>query len=147
MERSLLVLLAVALMLAMPVLPAGAAPHRAPAATATPLPPEDPAITLIARKQFVAWQAASVNRDLYTDALNDMMTLDKMAGVSKALGLLGPLEQVVWAGPAIAKDVPAGSKTYVYHMLCADGQVYMEFSIEPTGKLAGLLFRNNPADF
>lgn len=147
MKRSLFVLLAAALMLAMPVLPAGAAPHKVPAAAATPLPPEDPAITLIARKQFVAWQVASLNRDLYTDEMNGLMTPDKVTETSKALAQLGALEHAVWAGPATADDVPAGSKTYLYHMLCAGGQVYMEFSIEPTGKLAGMLFRDNLTDF
>jgi hypothetical protein len=147
MKRSLLVLLAAALMLAMPVFPVGAAPHRVPVATATPLPPEDPAITLIARKQFVAWQASIVNHGLYTDEMNALMTPDKVTETSKALGQLGALQHAVWAGPATAEDVPPGTKTYLYHMLCADGQVYMEFSIEPTGKFAGMLFRDNLTDF
>jgi hypothetical protein len=148
MKRFLLIAMAVvALMIAAPTLHADAARKPTPAPIATPLPPEDPAITAIARKQFVLWQAGVISRDGYTDEMNQLVTPDKLAETSKELGHLGGLLHAVWAGPASADDVPQGSKTYVYHMVCSDGAVYMEFSIEPTGKIAGMLFRDDLADF
>ena len=146
MKRVLLAALVVAaLILAMPGLHADAR-KPTPAPSATPLPPEDPSVTAVARKQFVAWQAGIVNRQLYTDDMNGLMTPDKVAETSKELAHLGGLLQAVWAGPAHSDSVPPGSKTYIYHMICSDGHAYMEFSIEPTGLLAGMIFSEKMSD-
>jgi hypothetical protein len=148
MKRYLVGAIAIfALAASLPVLQAGAARHPAPVATATPLPPEDPAITLIARKQFVAWQSGSVKRELYSDQMNALMDPKLVNDTSKGLAQLGGLLQTVWAGPAVPASLPPGSKAYLYHMICSNGSVYMEFAIDPTGKFGSMLFRENLSDF
>jgi hypothetical protein len=57
-----------------------------PTPTATPtLPPENPAITAIARREFVSWQAGSVDKDHYVEAAQTQLTSDITDKMSKAL--------------------------------------------------------------
>ncbi|HEY5258184.1 MAG TPA: hypothetical protein VIJ12_07355 [Candidatus Baltobacteraceae bacterium] len=139
--RAAMMLAALALLLAVSGGPAIARPHPAPAATPAPLPPEDPAISKIAFGQFLAWQIGKVDRSRYTDAVDALMTPDTIAAAAQDLVSLGALQRVVWKGPSVAQGVPAGSKTYLYQVICSDGQVYMQFSIGPNGKLASMVFR------
>ena len=134
-------LAALALLVAVSPGPAAARPHPTPTATPTPLPLEDPAISKIALGQFLAWQIGKVDRRRYTDAVDAMMTPDTIAAAARDLVSLGALQRVVWEGPSVAQGVPAGSKAYLYLVICSDGQVYMQFFIGPDGKLASIVFR------
>jgi hypothetical protein len=122
-----------------------ARPHSTPtpAATATPSPPpEDPKITLIARREFVAWQAGVVNKDHYAVETQAKLTPDKIADTSKALSDLGALVRTDWYGPLGIADGPPGVNGYLYHMICANGAVYEELTIGPDGKIDGIVFRD-----
>ncbi len=123
--------------------PTIAATRHTPAPAATPLPPEDPVATKVARQQFVAWQIGSIDRTGYTDELSALASPDQVASTSKALLQLGSLQKPEWAGFRLVEGVPPGSKTYLYKMLCSLGSVFMQFSITKEGKLAGIIFRDN----
>jgi hypothetical protein len=113
-----------------------------PAPTATPtLPPEDPAITTVARREFVAWQAGVVDRSHYS-AQTQGLTDEKIADTSKALSQYGALLQTQWAGPLGIQDAPSGVKGYVYKMICTGGMLYELLTIGPDGKVDGVIFRN-----
>jgi hypothetical protein len=123
---------------------AGARGHATPTPTASPtLPPEDPAITLIVRREFVSWQAGTINLDRYAESSRPSLTPDKIAETSKNLGGLGTLESTEWLGPIQIIDAPPGVKgSYLYKMHCELADVYAELTMMADGKIAGLLFRD-----
>ena len=112
-----------------------------PAATPTP-PPENPAITRIARREFVAWQAGIVDRAHYAAVTQSKLTPAKIAATSKALGSLGPLTAVAWLGYLGIEDGPKGVTGYIYRMRCANATVFEELTIDPDGKIDGIMFRD-----
>lgn len=126
---------------------ASARAHASPTPAPTPLPPEDPPATRIATQQFVAWQLGVIDRTKYTDELNALADADQVNHTAAALRQLGALKQMEWLGYRSAEGVPEGSKTYVYRANCLNGKVLMQFSLTPTGKLAGIIFRDNLSDF
>src|SRR6185312_4259757 len=111
--RVLVFALAVLLSLAAPGL-ALARPHATPTPAASS-GPEDPAITTVARREFVAWQAGIVNKDHYDPRTVADMTDEKISTTSKALGVLGTLESMVWVGPLGVDDPKV--KGYIYKMV------------------------------
>ncbi len=121
--------------------------HASPTPAPTPLPPEDPAATKVATKQFLAWQIGSIDRTKYTDELNALADADQVTHTAAALRQLGGLKSMQWMGYRNAEGVPEGSKTYVYRANCLNGSVLMQFSLTPTGKVAGIIFRDNLTDF
>ena len=64
-----------------------------------------------------------------------------------ALSQLGSLQSMEWLGYRSAAGVPPGTKTYVYRAHCSRGTVLIQFSIQPDGKIAGIIFRDNLTDF
>jgi hypothetical protein len=71
-----------------------------PTPTATPtLPPENPAITAIARREFVSWQAGAVDKDHYVDAAAAQLTSDVTEKMSKALEGYGALMKTECTAP------------------------------------------------
>jgi hypothetical protein len=117
-------------------------PHPTPTPSPTPSPVADPAITKLARQQFVQWQAGTVNKSLYAAQVLDKLTDAKIAQTSEALGQLGALTDVVYLGAWISADFPPGARGYAYEMLCASGKIYLWLALNPQGKIATILFKN-----
>lgn len=134
--RAALVLVGIALTLSGPAGAARATPTPAP----TPAPVADPAVTKTVRQQFVAWQAASLNKSLYAPEVLPKLTDAKVADVSAKLAALGPLTETVYIGPFSATDIPAGAHGYIYQMRCPNGSVYLWMIVAPTGKIASIYF-------
>lgn len=121
---------------------AAARPHPTPTPAPTPTPVADPAITRIARQQFVAWQAGSINKSLYDAGVVAKLTDAKINDTSKALGQLGPLTDTVFIGPFVAADIPPTSHGYIYQMQCASGSVYLWMILDADGKIATIYFHD-----
>jgi hypothetical protein len=134
------------LMLGMAValgLPANAArPRATPTPAPTPTPVADPAVTKLVRQQFVAWQAASINKSLYAPALQPKLTDDKVADVAQKLAALGPLTETTYIGPFSAADVPADARGYIYQMRCSSGGIYVWLILDNGGKIATIFFKD-----
>jgi hypothetical protein len=133
--------LAASLLLAPPV-PSLARSHATPTPSPTPAPVADPAITKIARQQFVQWQAATVNKSLYAARLLPQLTDAKIADTSSKLGALGALTDMVYIGRWINPDFPPDVRGYIYQMRCVSGNVYLWLALDPQGKIASLFFKN-----
>lgn len=127
---------------------ASARPSPAPSPGATPTvgpishEPEDPAVTKVARAQFLAWQLGKLDRSRYTDVLSQLITDDRIANSSQGLSKLGPLQRIEWVGLTGVEGLAPNNKTYLYHMVCGTGAVFMQFSLTPAGKISSMLFRD-----
>lgn len=108
----------------------------------SPTPVADPAITKIARQQFVQWQAGVVSKNLYAAALLPELTDPKIADTSKALSQLGALTDMVFIGNWLNPTFPEGTHGYIYQMRCVEGNVYLWMALDGQGKIATLFFRN-----
>lgn len=137
--RLILVTLAFAAALAAP---GAARPSATPTPAPTPTPVADPAVTKVARQQFVAWQAGSINKSLYSAEVAPKLTDAKINDVARALSALGPLTDMVFTGPFSAADIPAGAHGYIYQMRCAEGNIYMWMILNADGKIASVFFRD-----
>jgi hypothetical protein len=142
MRRPALCIAAAAVLAILINAPAFARPHSTPTPSPTPSPVADPAITKLARQQFVQWQAGTVNKALYAQQVIDKLSDEKIAQTSQALGQLGPLTDVVYLGPWISADFPAGARGYAYQMRCSAGNIYLWLALDPEGKIATILFKN-----
>ncbi len=122
--------------------PSPARPHATPTPQPTPTPVADPAITKLARQQFVQWQAGIINKSLYAQQVLDKLNDAKIANTSAALGQLGALIDVVFLGPWVAADFPPGARGYAYQMRCTSGNIYLWLALDAQGKIATILFKN-----
>ncbi|MEO6834385.1 MAG: hypothetical protein ABI231_00535 [Candidatus Tumulicola sp.] len=138
--RGTFFMLGIAVALAGPAGAAGA--HATPTPAPTPTPVADPAVTKVVRQQFVAWQAATINRSLYAPEVLPKLTDAKVNEVAHALAGLGPLTETVFIGPFSAADIPPGAHGYIYQMRCADGNIYLWMILEHTGKIATIFFKD-----
>ena len=131
-----------AVLVAMPAAPALAkrAPSPAPSATPT-IPPEDPAVTQIARREFVAWQAGVVTASRYATQSQAGLAAERVTEVSKKLGEFGSLVKTEWVEPVIIDDA-GGAKGYIYRMTCSNGVVYEQLIVGADGKIDGVVFRD-----
>lgn len=121
--------------------------HPSPTPTATPtLPPENPAITAVARREFVSWQAGAVDKDHYVDAAQAQLTTDVTDKMSKALVGLGALENAEWYGNFPIVGAPPGVAGYTYKMNCTNGSIYEQLMIGPDGKIDSINFRKSLDD-
>ena len=127
---------------------AAARPHATPTPAATPTPPaEDAAVTLIARKQFLSWQAGIIDRSKYAPELLANISDDKLKTVSTNLGRLGPPVKVEYVGLMSVDNAPAaGYKGYVYHFVTQNGAVYEQLVLDPKGQVAGIVFLDKLPD-
>jgi hypothetical protein len=116
--------------------------HATPTPAPTPTPVADPAITKLARQQFVQWQAGTINKSLYAQQVLDKLTDEKIAQTSNGLGQLGALTEAVYLGRWISASFPTGARGYFYQMRCTSGNVYLWLALDPTGKIATILFTN-----
>jgi hypothetical protein len=123
-----------------------AAAHARPSPTPTPAPTAtpvaDPAVTKVARQQFVAWQAGNINKILYAPEVLPKLTDAKINDVAHALGALGPLTDTTFIAPFSAADIPADAHGYIYQMHCTDGSIYMWMVLDANGKIATIFFKN-----
>lgn len=117
-----------------------ARPHPTPSPSPTPI--ADPAITQLARQQFVSWQAGIVNKHLYADQVLAKLNDAKIADTSKALGQLGALTESVYIGPWADPSFPAGARGYIYQMRCVEGNIYLWLAVDATGKIATIFFHD-----
>ena len=132
-------MLAVALVLPAPGV---SRPHATPTPSPTPSPVADPAVTKIARTQFVDWQAGVVNKSLYAAQVVPQLTDEKIAETSKALAALGALDTMVYMGRWINPNFPPGANGYIYQMRCTGGNVYLWLALTADGKIATIFFKN-----
>jgi hypothetical protein len=116
--------------------------HPTPTPSPTPSPVADPAITKIARQQFVQWQAGTVNKSLYAAHLLPQLTDAKIADTSDKLGQLGALTDMVYIGRWINPDFPPDVSGYIYQMRCVNGNVYLWLALDAQGQIASLFFKN-----
>ncbi len=115
--------------------------HPSPTPTATPtLAPEIPAITALARREFVAWQAGAVDKDHYIDAAQTQLTSDAMDKMSKALIGYGALERTEWYGNFPIVGAPPGVIGYSYRMVCTNDAIFEQLMIGSDGKIASINF-------
>jgi hypothetical protein len=115
----------------------------------TPVPSEDPAVTAIARREFVAWQIGVVNKARYTPDLAAAITDDKVKQSSTALAALGTFERSEYVGPATIADAEPGEdvRGYFYRMVCSEGAVYMKLALSgPQNKVAFIGFNDKLHD-
>lgn len=122
--------------------PAPSVGRPRPTPTPSPTPVADPAITKIARQQFVEWQAGVVSKSLYADSLLPELTDDKIAETSKALSHLGALTGTVFIGDWLNPSFPTGTRGYIYQMRCVEGNVYLWMALDGQGKIARFFMRN-----
>lgn len=113
-----------------------------PTPSPTPPPPADPAVTLAARRQFVAWQAGSIDRAEYSAQLSAETDDAKVQQASTDLGALGALTGVQYMGPLDIPNLPPGVHVYLYKMLCTQGSIYEQLALDARGKIAGIIFRD-----
>jgi hypothetical protein len=134
-----LTVVAIAGLLAVPATTLGR-PRVTPSPSPTPV--ADPAITKIARQQFVQWQAGVVNKNLYDKALVLELTDAKITETSKALSQLGALNDTVFIGDWLNPTFPPGTRGYIYQMRCVEANVYLWMAIDAQGKIARFFMRN-----
>lgn len=118
-----------------------AARPRTPTPSPSPSPVADPAITKIARQQFVEWQAGVVNKSLYAPQVLAKLTDEKISDTARALGQLGALTDMVYIGRWINPDLP-DLNGYIYQMRCVEGNVYLWMALTSEGKIASIFFKN-----
>ena len=121
---------------------ASARPHPTPTPSPSPTPVADPAVTLIANRQFVAWQAGKLNKSLYAPEVLAKLTDSKIDDTSHALGTLGALDHTIFMGPFMAPDIPADAHGYIYQMQCEAGVVYEWLVLDGQGKIATIYFKD-----
>ena len=121
------------------VLTLGAA-KPTPSPSPTPLPPEDPAITALARHEFVSWQAGVIDKDHYVPAASDTLTDAAIQNMSSALSGLGALVRVEWFGHFNIIGGPPGTVGYTYRMDCTNDAIYEQLMIGPDGKIDSINF-------
>jgi hypothetical protein len=118
-----------------------ARPHQTPTPSPSPSPIADPAVTKIARQQFVQWQAGVVNKSLYLPEVVPKLTDEKIAETSKQLAELGALTDVAYVGRWVNPQFPPGVRGYIYQMRCVSGNVYLWLAIDAQGKI-DVFFKN-----
>jgi hypothetical protein len=133
---------ALAAMLVVVPLAGRARSNATPTPSPSPSPVADPAVTLIARQQFVQWQAGIVNKSLYADKVLPQLTDAKVSETSTRLGQLGALTETVYIGRWINPDFPPGAQGYIYQMRCVSGNVYLWLALDAQGKIATIFFKN-----
>ncbi len=95
----------------------------------------------MAIRQFVAWQAGVLDRAQYTASLSAQIPDAKVQQNAATLGTLGALNNTVYLGPRdSAYAVPPGVHVYLYEMVCSNGTVYEQLTLDGSGKVAGIEF-------
>lgn len=117
-----------------------AAPSPAPIATPGP---ENPVVTKLVRREFLAWQLGTPDRSHYAPKFAALMTSAKVRLTGKELATLGALDKVVWLGKAIDEQLAPDLPVYVYELRCTLGVAYVELALAKSGKIKGLIYRDS----
>ncbi len=125
--------------------PALARRHAPPTPSPTPVPPANPGVTMLARREFVLRQAGQIDGRFLTPQFRANMTQRQVEQVSEELGPLGALTGMQYLGPVSDPDLPAGAHAYLYKMICTNGSIYEQIFVDGHGKIAGELFRDTLA--
>jgi hypothetical protein len=133
---------ATALLLAALAVPTLSRTRATPTPSPSPTPVADPAITKLARAQFVQWQAGSINKNLYSQQVLTKLSDAKIEDTSRALGQLGALTEVAYLGRWIDSSFPPGARGYIYQMRCVSGKIYLWLALDANGKIATILFKD-----
>ena len=99
---------------------------------------EDPKITKVAVREFLAWQTGTVDRSHYSDQMNANISDELLTKSAAGLAHLGALQKTTFEGISIAG--PTNQTFYTYTMACADGSVRMQFGLDQQGKISLLYF-------
>ncbi len=96
----------------------------------------------MARRQFVSWQAGEIDRAQYTAALSAQIPDSKLQENASNLGTLGALNSIVYLGPrdSVYATLPPGVHVYLYRMICSNGSIYEQLTLDQNGKVAGIEF-------
>jgi hypothetical protein len=121
--------------------PAGARPKATPTPSPTAAPVADPAITKLARQQFLAWQIGTIDKSLYSPDLLAKANDAKIADVSRHIAPLGALISLDYIAPFSGEDFPPDAKGYIYQMNCSNGKIFEEIVLTG-GKIGYLYFRD-----
>ena len=100
-------------------------------------------MTLMARHEFVTWQAGVVDKDRYTPAMQAQITADQVSQTSVSLSTAGALQHSEWVGLYAAPPEVPGGRAYVYRMVCTNRAVYEIMTIAPDGKIGGIRFTDH----
>jgi hypothetical protein len=122
--------------------PAEARPKATPTPAPTAAPVADPAITKLARQQFLAWQIGTIDKSLYSADLLAKANDEKIADVSRHIAPLGALISTDYIAPFTGEDFPPDAKGYIYRMNCSNGKIYEEIVLTSAGKIGYLYFRD-----
>jgi hypothetical protein len=122
--------------------PAGARAKATPTPSPTIAPVADPAVTKLARQQFLAWQIGTIDKSLYSADLLAKASDAKIADVSRHIVPLGALISMDYIAPFSGEDFPPDAKGYIYQMNCSNGKIYEEIVLTGTGKIGYLYFRD-----
>ncbi|HUY40804.1 MAG TPA: hypothetical protein VMV82_04470 [Candidatus Dormibacteraeota bacterium] len=125
--------------------PVQARRHAPPTPSPTPVPPANPVVTQMARRQFVLWQAGRIDRTEYTASLSAQIDDAKVQQTSTDLGALGALLGLQYLGPVPIPGIPPGAGVYLYKMNCSNGSIYEQLALDASGKVAGIVFRDTLA--
>lgn len=128
-----IVLLAAALTGSAAAAPPPATAPSAAGALAVPSPSpaaEEPRVTKLAVREFLAWQSGAVDQSHYTDQVTEQLTPDFLKNGTAALARIGALQRVAYRGIAHGVD---HTDFYVYRMTCANGTIDMDFQLDPAG--------------
>ena len=90
----------------------------------------------------MSWQAGQIDRSRYTASLSAQIPDSKVEQNAASLGTLGALHGVVYLGPrdSLFPTLPPGVHVYLYQMLCSNGSIYEQLTLDPSGKVAGIEF-------
>jgi hypothetical protein len=141
-RASIAALVAAPLVFAVLAAPSWGRPHATPTPVPTPTPVADPAITKLARQQFVPWQAGTVHKSLYAPQLLAQLTDAHIADTSQKLGALGALTDDVYLGRWLNPQFPPDVHGYIYQMRCTSGNVYLWIAVDGQGKIDSFVFKN-----
>jgi hypothetical protein len=120
---------------------AARAPHPEPLPSRT-APPEDPAVTARARDWLHRAQTGDYDRSQLEAQMNKALTTDAVKQAEASLNALGKMTSFTYLD-----TVPAGNdlKTYVYRVAFPKATLDWQFTIDGSGKIAGLYLRPEEA--
>ncbi len=111
------------------------APSTSPPSASPVIPspnpaPEDPKISKLAVREFLAWQSGSVDATHYTEQVSDRLTPDFLLHGTATIAHVGALQKATFRGISHGN---AQTDFYVYRMVCANGSIDMDFQLDPAG--------------
>ena len=125
--------------IAVAVMSFGMVPAQVRAATPTPTasaPPEDPAVTQVARAELDAWQSGKVDRSKYSADAQKHITNDLVANIAKQMGPLGAPTSFKYVGHAQQYGMDLTQYEAVFPQITLTESI----SIDPTGKIVFIYF-------